>query len=126
MSYLKATFAIVVLAASPAASAQLIELGAKSDSRAGVHLGGDRPEPRRRSHYSFTYRGYESGHWHTEYEYRRTRQYDPYYDGYDCHTRFQYTWDEYGDRVRYTSTFCYDKYDRARERRGTRVIVKIK
>lgn len=125
MTYVKMTLALAALVLTPAASAQLIDLGAKSDTRAGVHLGSDRAEPRRRSHYSFTYRGYDSGRWHTKYEHRRTRHYDTYYDGYDCHTRFQYTWDEYGERVKYTSTFCYDEYDRARERRGTRVVVKI-
>lgn len=126
MSCKKPAIVLAALAMVPvAASAQLIDLGVKSDTRASIQLGDERPEPQPRSHYSFTYHGYDSGRWHTEYGYRRTRHYDPHYDGYGCHTRFQYTWDEYGDRVKYTSTFCYDEYNRAHERRGTRVVVKI-
>ena len=127
MSFKKsALIAAIVACAQMPASAQLVQLGAKAEPRASIELGSDRPEPRRRTHYSFTYRGYDSGRWYTEHEVRRSRHYDPYYDGYDCHTRFQYDWDEYGERVKYTSTFCYDAYDRAYERRGTRVVVRIR
>lgn len=127
MSFKTSALIAAILASThlPAA-AQLLQLGAKPEANVGVQLGAERPEPRRRTHYAFTYHGYDSGRWYIEHRERRTRHYDPYYDGYDCHTRFRYDWDEYGERVRYTSTFCYDAYDRAHERRGSRITVRIR
>lgn len=108
---------------APQASAQLLGLGVNTDARVGVQVG-RAPEPRRHSTYSFTYNGYSSGHWYEAGHTHRAHHYDPYYGGYDCHTRFQYGW-QHGERVRYESTFCYDRYDRAYERSGTRVAIRI-
>ena len=120
MKYMAIAAAAVLagtFAAAPA-SAQLrvgvgipdvdVDVGARAETRSGPYV----------------YDGYESGHWHTRHEVRRHHRWDARYDGYDCYDAFQYTY-EHGERVRYDSTFCYDDRDRAREVRGTRVVVRI-
>ncbi|MFN7164802.1 MAG: hypothetical protein ACK4P2_08275 [Hyphomonas sp.] len=71
------------------------------------------------------YDGYRSGHWHTYGDVHRRHYWDARYEGYDCYEAFQYTY-ERGDRVRYESTFCYDRRDRPYEVRETRTVVRVR
>ncbi|WP_293612053.1 hypothetical protein [Ponticaulis sp.] len=115
----------LVALSAPQASAQLLGLGVNTDARVGLSIGNSPPPPaHHHTTYSYTYAGYPSGQWYAEPHSHGAHRYNTYYAGYDCHTRFQYTW-EHGQRVRYESTFCYDQYDRVEERRGTRVVVRL-
>ena len=107
------------LAALPASAQISLGVGAPDVE---VSLGA-RAETRRSG--AYVYDGYESGYWHPRGSVYRRDRWDARYDGYDCYEAFQYTY-EHGDRVRYESTFCYDRYDRPYEVRSTRVIVLVR
>ncbi len=116
--------AAALLAASAAtpASAQL-GLGVGVDTDVDVRVG-TAPPPRSEVHRHYSYDGYRSGEWHPRGHSMRRHHWDARYNGYDCYESFRYDWED-GERVRYESTFCYDEYDRPREQRGTRIVVRI-
>jgi hypothetical protein len=110
------------MALGPMPSNAQINLGVGVDPQVDVRVGTP-PEPRTEVHHHYVYEGYDSGEWYPE-RHHRTHQWNARYDGYDCYDAFRYDWED-GRRVRYESTWCYDRYDRPYEASGTRVVVKI-
>lgn len=127
---MKNTFKFLALSAAVAAGMSLgpmpsnaqINLGVGVDPQVDVRVG-NAPEPRTEVHHHYVYEGYDSGEWYPE-RHHRTHHWNARYDGYDCYEAFRYDWED-GRRVRYESTWCYDRYDRPYEARGTRVVVRI-
>ncbi len=119
----------LALAAAFSLSGGLVAAPASAQLRLGVGVPdvdvnvGARVETRTTGPY--VYQGYESGYWHPRGDVYRRYYWDARYDGYDCYEAFQYTY-ERGHRVRYESTFCYDRYDRPYEVRQTRIVAKVR
>lgn len=91
------------------------------DVEVGVNT---RVEQRAHVHGPYVYDGYTSGRWHTYHAPARHQVWYSRYNGYDCYDAFQYTYED-GHRVRYDTTFCYDRHDRPYEVRRTRVVVRL-
>jgi hypothetical protein len=112
------------LAAIPAHAQLGVGVGVETNVDVGVGVRASDPAPRH-THTTYVYDGYESGHWHTRHEVRRTQRWNARYQGYDCYEFFQYTWED-GERVRHDTTFCYRENGRRFEPRGARATVKIR
>ena len=116
-------FGLATAVATAPAYAQL-GLGVDADVDLGVGVRTADPHPRHR-HETYVYNGYESGHWHTRHEVRRTHRWYADYNGYDCYESFQYTWED-GQRVRHDTMFCYKENGKRFEPKGVRATVRIR
>lgn len=109
----------------PGSALAQLGVGVDTNVNTGVSIGVERERtarPVHRGHY--TYDGYRSHEWHTRHTVNRSDRWYSEYNGYDCYESFRYDYED-GERVRYTSTFCYDDRGRSREVRSTRVIAHI-
>lgn len=104
----------------PAAAQVRLGVGVP-DVNVGVNA---RVEQRTHVYGPYVYDGYASGRWHTYHAPPRHQVWHSRYHGYDCYEAFQYTYED-GHRVRYDTTFCYDRHDRPYEVRRTRVVVRL-
>ncbi|MEP0315205.1 MAG: hypothetical protein ABJL57_05220 [Hyphomonas sp.] len=116
--------AATALATAPAHAQLGLGVGVDTDVDVGVGVKTSDSHPRHR-HETYVYDGYESGHWHTRHEVRRSHRWNARYEGYDCYDSFQYTWED-GERVRYDTTFCYNDRGRRFEPEGVRAVVKVR
>lgn len=111
------------LALMPAPAMAQLGIGVDTDVDVGVGVGVE-SENRTHTHGHYTHNGYASHEWHTRHPVHRNDRWYARYNGYDCYESFRYDY-ENGERVRYTSTFCYDERGRSHEVRSTRVVARI-